>query len=269
MEQVQRFDPDRYMCSLFFPESLRYDLYALFAFNHELASLSELVSEPMIGMIRLAWWKEAIEEIYVGKKPREHPAIAALADVIKKHSIPQSYFYGLIQARERDFSQEPFATTLEFERYLDQTSSQLLLVVAHILGARDHTAHEGVGVIGRAWAISGIVRALPYFINNKRCMLPLDILEKHGLTAETFLNTQMTDTVKLSIMELLSKPLWELRNNFDLSLFSPEIKKMRVFYHHAKLWLERIERLEGDFQHPALKAGRFMMLLRLWWAMKK
>src|SRR3546814_13116142 len=62
---VERHDPDRYLASLFAPEAQREDLFALYAFNYEVAKTAEVVSEPMIGQIRLQWRSE---ERSVGKE---------------------------------------------------------------------------------------------------------------------------------------------------------------------------------------------------------
>lgn len=50
---VRRFDPDRYFSALFAPADKRPLLFALYAFNHELARVGEVVREPMMGEIRL------------------------------------------------------------------------------------------------------------------------------------------------------------------------------------------------------------------------
>ena len=36
-------------------------LFALYAFNHEVARVAETVREPMLGAIRLEWWRETVE----------------------------------------------------------------------------------------------------------------------------------------------------------------------------------------------------------------
>ncbi len=57
---VRENDPDRFFCTLFAPPAKREALFALYAFNHELARVAESVSEPMLGEIRLQWWREAL-----------------------------------------------------------------------------------------------------------------------------------------------------------------------------------------------------------------
>ena len=54
-------DPDRTLAALFAPRGCRADLFALYAFNVELARIAEQVSEPSLGAIRLQWWREALD----------------------------------------------------------------------------------------------------------------------------------------------------------------------------------------------------------------
>ncbi len=67
---LRRYDYDRFLTGLFAPAGRREALYAVYAFNLEIARTREAVSEPMLGQIRLQWWREAIEEIYAGRVRR-------------------------------------------------------------------------------------------------------------------------------------------------------------------------------------------------------
>jgi len=56
--------------------------FALYAFNYEVARVRESVSEPMLGQIRLQWWRENIAAAFAGEAPRDHPIVAALTATI-------------------------------------------------------------------------------------------------------------------------------------------------------------------------------------------
>ncbi len=60
--QLRALDRDRFVTALFAPPAARDELIALYSFNLELARIAEQVSEPMIGEIRLAWWREAVAD---------------------------------------------------------------------------------------------------------------------------------------------------------------------------------------------------------------
>ena len=57
---VREHDPDRYLATLFAPAAAREALFALYAFDHEIGKVRHVVSEPMAGMIRLQWWRDAL-----------------------------------------------------------------------------------------------------------------------------------------------------------------------------------------------------------------
>jgi phytoene synthase len=56
-ELVRRHDRDRYMTALFAPAARREALFALYAFNYEIARVREAVTQPTLGQIRLQWWR--------------------------------------------------------------------------------------------------------------------------------------------------------------------------------------------------------------------
>jgi phytoene synthase len=81
--ELQARDRDRWLACLYAPASARPGLIALFALDCELAGLVASTTEPMLGEIRLAWWRERLEELDAGKAPAQ-PLLAALRD----HALP-------------------------------------------------------------------------------------------------------------------------------------------------------------------------------------
>src|SRR5438067_12028668 len=84
---VRKHDPDRYFSALFAPAEKRPFLFALYAFNHEIARIGETVREPMMGEIRLQWWRETVGSARAGE-PREHDVARALAAPVARIDRP-------------------------------------------------------------------------------------------------------------------------------------------------------------------------------------
>src|ERR1700722_19396499 len=76
-QSVRAADPDRYFSALFAPTPVRPLLLALYAFNAEVARVAETVREPMLGAIRLEWWRETAEGASKGT-PRNHDVARGL-----------------------------------------------------------------------------------------------------------------------------------------------------------------------------------------------
>ena len=53
-------------------------MFALYAFNYEIARVREIVREPMLGQIRLQWWREAVSAAFSGMPPRQHEVVLPL-----------------------------------------------------------------------------------------------------------------------------------------------------------------------------------------------
>ncbi len=81
--ELKARDRDRWLACLYAPASARPGLIALMALDLELAQLVVTTTEPMLGEIRLAWWRERLEELDEGKVPAQ-PLLAAL----KAHALP-------------------------------------------------------------------------------------------------------------------------------------------------------------------------------------
>src|SRR5271155_5910321 len=72
---VRRHDRDRYQTALFAPAARREALFALYAFNYEIARVREAVTQPMLGRIGLEWWRENIAAAFGGSAVRRHPVV--------------------------------------------------------------------------------------------------------------------------------------------------------------------------------------------------
>ena len=59
-------------------QDLRPALFAIHAFNVELALIPDLVSQPTLAQIRYQWWREAVTSIK-GSAAVNHPVIQALS----------------------------------------------------------------------------------------------------------------------------------------------------------------------------------------------
>jgi phytoene synthase len=154
---VRKYDSDRYFAALFAPAEKRPLLFALYAFNHELARIAEIVREPMMGEIRLQWWRETVEGAREGK-PRPHDVARAMADLFTQIDLPAVLFEQMIDARAFDVSNEMFADAAARDAYVDVTSGNLMRLAARVLGAgdeHDELAREAAV----AYGLTGLIRS--------------------------------------------------------------------------------------------------------------
>src|SRR4029077_7966058 len=135
-------------------------LLARYACNHERALCGETVHEPMMGEIRLQWWREAIEGARLGR-PRRHDAVEALAELFRRHDVPADFLESMLAAREFDVSRGVFETFDALVSYLDATSGNLMRMAAIVL-APEHSSNSLARDLGVAFGLTGVLRALPH-----------------------------------------------------------------------------------------------------------
>ncbi len=151
LELVRAADKDRFLASLFAPDRKRPALLALYAFNIEIASVRNKVSEPAMGEIRYQWWRDTLAEIYRGQTSG-HPVARALARAIEAGDLPERPLQDLITAREFDLYDDPMPDVATLEGYLGETSSALIQMASFVLAGQEAAASaEAAGLAGVAY----------------------------------------------------------------------------------------------------------------------
>ncbi|MBN9592126.1 MAG: squalene/phytoene synthase family protein, partial [Alphaproteobacteria bacterium] len=171
---VRARDADRYFAALFAPKETRRRLFALYALNYELAHVGESVREPMVGDIRMQWWRETLESARDGH-PRAHVVAHALAAAMAAQDLPGDLFERMIEARGFDYLDGYFTDCAELESYAADTAGALMQLALRAVGCgavQDEAAREA----GIAYALCGLLRALPHHAARRKLYLPLDVL---------------------------------------------------------------------------------------------
>jgi phytoene synthase len=184
---VRTADRDRFLSSLFAPQAHRAALQALYAFNVEIARVREVAREPLPGEIRLQWWNDVINGERSGEASA-NPVAAALLAVLDRYRLPAAKLIALIDAHRFDLYDEPMARLVDLEDYARATSSTLLALAAQLLAGPEGAGIEAVAdPAGVAYAVAGLLGALPQHAARHQLYLPQDLLARHGVEpAEIF-----------------------------------------------------------------------------------
>lgn len=197
-EIVRAGDRDRYLSGLFAPEPARRHLFALHAFNVEVARIRESVSEPGLGEIRLQFWRDALRGDGAG-----HPVGQALVEAIAAFALPVAAFDKLLEARRFDLYDDPMPSLNDLEGYAGDTSSSLFQMAAIILsGGRDPGTADVAGHGGVAYALTGLMRAIPFHAARGQIYMPADLLADHGVDGEALLAGRSTPGLASALAEL-------------------------------------------------------------------
>jgi NADH dehydrogenase [ubiquinone] 1 alpha subcomplex assembly factor 6 len=179
-DQVRRYDHDRFMTAIFAPPSVREHLFALYAFNIEVAKTGEIVSESLIGQIRLQWWRDTLDRLYAGEIVA-HGVARPLGAAIASCRLERAAFDRLIDAREFDLDRAPPADFAAFHDYAEGTGAPLLELALRVSGAEVTVARSVARQAGTGWALTGLLRAVPFHARQRRVYLPADRLEENAV----------------------------------------------------------------------------------------
>lgn len=177
---LQKSDPDRRLSALFAAEDVRERLFALYAFNHEVARIAEATSESLIGEMKLTWWRDAVEDLYLeAPKVRRHAVPEALAKLTG--DVEREALLGLVSARFDDVSARPYSDLADLIAYVDQTAGALMHMALQVSGSvvPDDWARQG----GRAWGLCGLLRAFAHRASLGRAPVAGDELVSEGASA--------------------------------------------------------------------------------------
>jgi phytoene synthase len=197
-------DPDRALAALFAPCDTRADLFALIAFNVELARIAEQVSEPGLGAIRLQWWREAVARAAKGE-PTGHPVADAFGATINERKLSPGRIEALLDARNFDVDTRIMPDWDTLEVYLSATAGGLFALGAECFGSREPSLESAAAQAGLAYGLTGLMRALPVHAASGRVYLPADALMRHGSSPEAVLAGKTSDGLHAVLAELRGK----------------------------------------------------------------
>lgn len=199
---VRAHDRDRWLAALFVPAAARPHVLALAAFSLEVARVRETVSGPLPGEVRLQWWADALEGRGHGDVS-SHPVAAALLDTVARFSLPLAPLAALVEARRFDLYDDPMPTLNDLEGYAGETASVLLQAAAMVLaGGADPRSADAAGHAGVAYAVTGLLRALPIQARRGQVYLPLDVLARHGADADMVRSATATSELRSVLAEM-------------------------------------------------------------------
>jgi NADH dehydrogenase [ubiquinone] 1 alpha subcomplex assembly factor 6 len=202
--QVREHDPDRYLATLFAPADAREELFVLYAFDHEIGRVRRLVSEPMAGLVRLQWWRDALDAL-AGSRPPAHPVVEALHARWTRFAPLRSRLAAAIDARDQELSAEPPADLAALEERLGSNCGEITLGALDLLGVAEERTRAAGRRLGLALGLVRLLQTLPRDLRQNRIPLPDAVLARHGLARESLQQEQTGTALRPIVAELAAR----------------------------------------------------------------
>ena len=252
-------EPDRYLSALLAPREARDDLVTLAAFLAEMAKIAEQVSDPMLGEIRIQWWRDALLPSQEGTLSG-NPIADAFADVMKRRALSQSALSDLLDAHTHALypSSPPSVEALFLE--LDFTETAAFHFAGQILGATEDPAFAGMTHdAGIAYGLARRALRMPFSLARGREILPGDWqLNSAAVTDASAGPGALSLGIKHLVQEARAR-LVQIKANWPRT--SPELKAALLPVALVEPYLKALERRGYDAAH---EIGDVSPLTRVW-----
>jgi len=142
---VRERDRDLWLACLFAPAPVRPFIHAIYAFTLETGNIRDKVSQPLLGEMRLRWWRDIIDANTAGDAATP-PVAAALLDAVGQFDLPRDELTELVDARIFDLYDDPMPTLAALEDYCRATVAAPIRWTAQVLGATRESAFDDAGL---------------------------------------------------------------------------------------------------------------------------
>lgn len=191
VECARAGEPDRYLAALLSPPPQRDALLALAAFSAELARIPlRVVREPVMGQLRLEWWRAALADAREREGESAGHAVAdAMRVAIRDFQLPAVLLDNLIDVHAPLLSDRPFLNEAALDDFLRRAEGGLFALSAGVMGAE--TDGDDVGAAsaaaGRAYGGVRLLQSLPRSLSLGRIPVLASELAAAGLSEHELL----------------------------------------------------------------------------------
>lgn len=218
-DQLRQHDYELYATMLFAPAKHQSALAALYTLNLELEKIPFLVREPMMGLIRFQWWRDAISSLYRCTIMR-HKVIETLGYVLGQGvSWSESDFQALINVHEEKFKKEmPFYLN-DLADYSTRQWGILLGMACELSGSKPPNPILE-SIIASAYGMTREIKKIPSYVSEGK------LISQEGVktTQYTLLN-EVAEKVKTLLSGITFK---DFTDYSPLLVYFIALKKIKL-----------------------------------------
>ncbi|XP_051016132.1 NADH dehydrogenase (ubiquinone) complex I, assembly factor 6 isoform X2 [Acomys russatus] len=226
--------------------------------------VKDSVSEKTIGLMRMQFWRKAVEDMYRDNPPHQ-PVATELWKAVKRHNLTKRWLMRIIDEREKNLDDKAYRSIQELENYAENTQSSLLYLTLEVLGVKDLHADHAASHIGKAQGIVTCLRATPYHSSRRKVFLPMDVCVQHGVSQEDFLRRNQDKNMRDVVYDIASQAHLHLKHARSFHGSIPS-EAFPAFLQTVSLedYLKKIQRVDFDIFHPSLQQKNTLLPLALY-----
>ena len=254
-----------YYSFLFLPPPKRRAITALYAFCREVDDVVDECSDAAIARTKLAWWRNEIADTYAGQP--HHPVGLALVPVIRDFDLPLELFGEIIDGMEMDLDQTRYPDFKSLHLYCYRVAGVVGELAAAIFGYQDRNTRKYAHDLGLAFQLTNIIRDVGEDARRGRIYLPLDELERFGVTSADILNRRETEGFQRLMEFQFERAQSYYRQAMD-ELPAGDRKTQRTGLIMAAIYRTLLDEIRRDGYHVLNQRISLTPLRKLWIAWK-
>ena len=150
---MAELDPDRLLALSYIPARVRPAVEALWQLDAALAAVLTGGRDPLLSQIKLAWWRDALEQLDTGGRPPAEPVLEAVAALVLPLGVTGTELSAMELGWTLLLTPDPLMPD-ELNRFAKARGGLLFRYSARLLGGESAGVESG----GEAWALIDLAR---------------------------------------------------------------------------------------------------------------
>jgi phytoene synthase len=255
------------------PRAKRQGMSALYAFCRE---VDDVADDEAVAVEerrrRLAEWRADVERACSGGTP-EKGVNRELQPYIVKHRLPLALFEELIRGVEMDLEIKRYHTMDDLEQYCYRVASVVGLLSIEIFGYENLRSRDYALYLGKALQLTNILRDVRNDAERGRIYLPLDHLQRFGVTESEIVALRYTDRFR-QLAEAVAARARHFYERARETLPPEDRRSMAAAELMGSVYWRLLRKLEfqqfdvfGPNPTRLTKAQKVLLILRTWFRM--
>ena len=201
-------ETEHYLAALLAPPAERAALLAIAAFSADLDRITTSARDPLVGEIRLQWWRDALPEI-AGGSLTGNPIADQLGAAVRRYDLPSPLFGAMIDGHAATLYPDPLPDRRAFESHLSQLRGPLFASALRVLACPGEHLVRLCEPAGRISGLARLACRLPRLVAAEHLYLPDAYLAEAGIGREQLIVAsdaaaprRIVDCIRREIAEL-------------------------------------------------------------------
>jgi phytoene synthase len=187
-----------------------------------------------------------------------HPVCIALGDAIRRYHLSRSAFAALVAGMQMDLVPRLYKTFADLEQYCLNVAGSIGTLCVEVFGFSDDRARELAAKLGVALQLTNIIRDIKEDAQRGRCYLPVEDLDRHGVTPHDILQAHSSpELIRLLTFEAQrAKRYYQDAVGLVDLVDADSVRCLKLLYGIYYLLLQKIEAMGFDVWSSRVQVSR-------------